>query len=372
MSSEGARGTHFWGEEEAVFLLQQLKELNILKCLDGRKTRNGEVFKKVAKKMENAGFIRTPEQIRVKWKRMKRIYFITKKDSKRSGHNSVSCPHYELLEDLLGGRTLSQTLAHGLDVGFGASVSASVPEDQGEPTDDPEKHPDEGAAVKMEGTAETEERETASAPVSKTSTRTGTFAMFGERQRHRGRRSDVERFTSSMERLQAVLVDQLRQSQEMQERLVNSILQSNESMVSALLEGIQSLRPRPPDHRGGKDIQQLNGHQEERAPQPQGGTPTLKQEEPQPPDVKEEVEELWLTQEGERFLGPEEADLTKMPVKTEDHKDKPPESLRLHHSPHDWNREAEPPSNISQLVKTEADGGDCGGSHIDLLAPLSD
>ncbi|XP_054629016.1 uncharacterized protein LOC129179603 isoform X2 [Dunckerocampus dactyliophorus] len=317
MSSEGARGTHFWGEEEAVFLLQQLKELNILKCLDGRKTRNGEVFKKVAKKMENAGFIRTPEQIRVKWKRMKRIYFITKKDSKRSGHNSVSCPHYELLEDLLGGRTLSQTLAHGLDVGFGASVS-------------------------------------------------------GERQRHRGRRSDVERFTSSMERLQAVLVDQLRQSQEMQERLVNSILQSNESMVSALLEGIQSLRPRPPDHRGGKDIQQLNGHQEERAPQPQGGTPTLKQEEPQPPDVKEEVEELWLTQEGERFLGPEEADLTKMPVKTEDHKDKPPESLRLHHSPHDWNREAEPPSNISQLVKTEADGGDCGGSHIDLLAPLSD
>nr|XP_057926645.1 zinc finger protein 316-like isoform X2 [Doryrhamphus excisus] len=297
MSSEGPRGTYFWSEEEAVFLLRQLKEPNIFKWLDGSKTRNGEVFKKVAKKMEEAGFIRTSAQIIVKWKSMKRNYFVTKRKMQINGHNSVPCPYFDLLDDLLGGRALSQTC--GLDVGLGASVSESVPKDQREPTDDPEKHPDEEDAVEMEETAETEERETDSPPVLKTKTRPG------ERQRPRGRRSDVERFTSSMERIQTVLVHQLRQSQEMQERLVNTILQSNESMVSALLEGIQSLRPRPPDQRGEKDVHQLNGHQSQGEPRP----PT--------PNVNVEVED------GE----PDEADRTKMAVKTEDHEDKPPESF---------------------------------------------
>nr|XP_057937886.1 cilia- and flagella-associated protein 251-like isoform X4 [Doryrhamphus excisus] len=125
-----------------------------------------------------------------------------------------------------------------------------------------------------------------------------------------------------------------------------------------------------------EDVQQLIGHQEECPPQPQRGGSTWAQEElqppyiheeeeeeepepthikeedeePQPPHikeeeeeppptcVKEEEEELWITQEGEHLLGPEEADLTRLPltgvsVKTEDHEDKPPESSQLHHSP---------------------------------------
>ncbi|XP_061843561.2 uncharacterized protein [Nerophis lumbriciformis] len=58
----------------------------------------------------------------------------------------------------------------------------------------------------------------------------------------------------------------------------------------------------------------------------------------QPPHIKEEEEEVWITQEEECLLGQEEADLTKFPltvvsVKTEDHEDKPPESSQLHHSP---------------------------------------
>ncbi|XP_054628139.1 oocyte zinc finger protein XlCOF22-like [Dunckerocampus dactyliophorus] len=78
------------------------------------------------------------------------------------------------------------------------------------------------------------------------------------------------------------------------------------------------------------DVQQLICCQEECPTQLQRGSSTLKPEDPQPPHVKEEEEELWITQEG--LLGPEEADLTKLPltvvsVKTEDHEDKPPESL---------------------------------------------
>nr|XP_057925987.1 zinc finger protein 691-like [Doryrhamphus excisus] len=68
-----------------------------------------------------------------------------------------------------------------------------------------------------------------------------------------------------------------------------------------------------------EDQQQIICRQE-RPPQPQG--------DPRPLHVKEEEEELWITQEGERPLWSEEADLTTLPltvvsVKIEDHQDKP-------------------------------------------------
>ncbi|XP_061925484.1 zinc finger protein 771-like [Entelurus aequoreus] len=64
----------------------------------------------------------------------------------------------------------------------------------------------------------------------------------------------------------------------------------------------------------------------------------------QPPHIKEEEEEVWITQEGECLLGQEEDDVTKFPLtvvsmKTEEHEDKPLESSQLHHSP-----------NIQQLI----------------------
>ncbi|XP_054631017.1 oocyte zinc finger protein XlCOF22-like [Dunckerocampus dactyliophorus] len=127
------------------------------------------------------------------------------------------------------------------------------------------------------------------------------------------------------------------------------------------------------------DVQQLIGQQEEHPTRPQGWSSTLKQEDPQPPQVKKEEEELWITQDAESLLEPEEADLTKLPltgvsVKTEDHEDKPPECSQLHHSPSEENRGAETPSSrSSQHMTTEADGDHCGGSQADnLLAPLSD
>ncbi|XP_054628935.1 uncharacterized protein LOC129179563 isoform X2 [Dunckerocampus dactyliophorus] len=125
-----------------------------------------------------------------------------------------------------------------------------------------------------------------------------------------------------------------------------------------------------------EDDQQPIGHEEECPPRTQGGCYTLKQEDPQPPHVKEEEEEVWTTREGEFLLGPEEPDITTFPVnvvfvKTEDHEDKPPESSQLHHSPSEQNKGAEPPSSSSpQHMTTEADGDHCGGSQADnLLAP---
>ena len=55
--------------------------------------------------MEEAGFTRTPEQVRVRWKNLRKAYHAT-------------CPFYKLLDKLLGRRPLAQAGQNGMDVGF--------------------------------------------------------------------------------------------------------------------------------------------------------------------------------------------------------------------------------------------------------------
>ncbi|XP_042370917.1 zinc finger protein 135-like [Plectropomus leopardus] len=79
---------------------------------------------------------------------------------------------------------------------------------------------------------------------------------------------------------------------------------------------------------------------------------SVDQEDPEPPHIKEEQEELWSSQEGEQLQGLEEADITKfpftpVPVKSEDDEEKP-QSSQLH-------------QRLTEQMETEADGEDCGG-----------
>ncbi|XP_039977898.1 gastrula zinc finger protein XlCGF8.2DB-like [Xiphias gladius] len=81
-----------------------------------------------------------------------------------------------------------------------------------------------------------------------------------------------------------------------------------------------------------------------------------KQEELQPPRIKEEQEEV----------GGLEPDITKFPfnpgsMKSEDDEEKP-QTSQLHQSQTEENKEAEPPASSStEQMETEADGEDCGG-----------
>ncbi|XP_061746253.1 zinc finger protein 436-like [Nerophis ophidion] len=127
------------------------------------------------------------------------------------------------------------------------------------------------------------------------------------------------------------------------------------------------------------NVKQLLGRQENPSPQSLEGSSTLKQDDSQPPHIKEEEEECWITREGECLLGREQDDLTKFPLTvvsatTEDHEDHQTKSSQHQHSPSEEKRAVERPSSSStQHMTTEADGDHCGGSQADkLLAPLSD
>ncbi|KAM9854857.1 uncharacterized protein ACBR49_003400 [Aulostomus maculatus] len=114
------------------------------------------------------------------------------------------------------------------------------------------------------------------------------------------------------------------------------------------------------------DVQQLLGIKEEVPPEQQAWSSRQDQEDPDPPHIKEEPEELWTGQEADisKLL------FTPVPVKSEDDEEKP-QSSQLHQSPAEESREVEPPTSSStQHLKTEADGDHCGGpepaSNLDL------
>ncbi|XP_059204537.1 zinc finger protein 32-like [Centropristis striata] len=97
------------------------------------------------------------------------------------------------------------------------------------------------------------------------------------------------------------------------------------------------------------DSQQLLVDNEEMTSEQQDWSSSLDQEDPEPPQIKEEQEELWISQEGEQLAGLEEADLTNEQITLVTVKsDSEEESSQLLQK------------QIEQM-KTEADEEDCGG-----------
>ncbi|XP_022602893.1 zinc finger protein 32-like [Seriola dumerili] len=118
-----------------------------------------------------------------------------------------------------------------------------------------------------------------------------------------------------------------------------------------------------------RDVHQLLVSREELPPKQQEWSSSLDQEDPEPPHIKEEQEELWTSQEASNII---EFPSSPVPVKSEN--DEELQSSQLHQN------QSEPPaSSSSGQIDTEANGEDCGGPGPDrnldahsFLQPLSD
>ncbi|XP_060915223.1 zinc finger protein 135-like isoform X6 [Labrus mixtus] len=113
------------------------------------------------------------------------------------------------------------------------------------------------------------------------------------------------------------------------------------------------------------EVQQLRVRNEEEVPsEQQARRSRLDQEDPpEPPQIKEEQEELWSSQEREQLQGPEEADTSvvpffRVPMKTEEDDGEKPQCSQLNENQTEKSRDIE-------YLKTGADGEDCGGSEPD-------
>ncbi|XP_074470435.1 uncharacterized protein LOC141754901 [Sebastes fasciatus] len=110
------------------------------------------------------------------------------------------------------------------------------------------------------------------------------------------------------------------------------------------------LHPEVRIHRA--DVQQLLVVKKDVPTKQQEWSSSLDQEDPEPPQIKEEQEELWTSQEGEQLQWLEEADIkfpfTPVHVKSEEDDEEKPQSSQHHQIQ-------------TEQMETEADGEDCGG-----------
>ncbi|XP_033984263.1 uncharacterized protein LOC117480954, partial [Trematomus bernacchii] len=134
---------------------------------------------------------------------------------------------------------------------------------------------------------------------------------------------------------------------ELEEEL--SLSKEENERLHKLLDAV--LQPQLRIHRA--DVQLLVVVKEDVLPDQQDWSTSLDQEDPEPPPhIKQEQEELRISQEREQLQELEEADITKStftpdPVKSEDDEEKPQSS--------------QPHQRQTEHMETEADGDDCRG-----------
>lgn len=78
-----------WEVEETVLLLEILKELDIKNCLDGRKVRNTKLFRIAHRRLTAAGYHRSVDQLKFRWKSLKSAYYKFKRDPDSASQHKI-------------------------------------------------------------------------------------------------------------------------------------------------------------------------------------------------------------------------------------------------------------------------------------------
>ncbi|KAM4570048.1 uncharacterized protein PAE49_009294 [Odontesthes bonariensis] len=248
--------THFWSEEQTRFMLTQLKELNIFKFMDGRKTKNRDIFKKVAQKLEEVGFPRTPKQVLIRWKNLKKAYTVAKRDNETSGYERILCPFYDLLDEILGSRPRSPAGHHGR-----YSDIATETEMKTEDLEETIEAPESSTPIRSPPAS--------APPPAFTSNKPGKRAK--QSRSTKGRQGGVDVLVEEIRDMKERWEKQMERSEAREDRLIATILQSNAKMVATLMEGMRNFQTRssapnhsqatpsnPPEHSQGPSTSQYS------------------------------------------------------------------------------------------------------------------
>jgi len=63
--------------------------------MDGKKHKHVDILRMLVSEMEQKGYFKTPEQLKLKLKNLKLAYFKCKRENNISGAAKTSCPFYK-------------------------------------------------------------------------------------------------------------------------------------------------------------------------------------------------------------------------------------------------------------------------------------
>lgn len=192
--------------------------------------------------MVEAGFPRTPEQIRIRWKNVKKAFFQAKRDSGASGRGRTTCPLYDVLDDLLGSRPLPLGEHNGVDSGVRLPTTMDT-------TMDPEET--------LLGGSPLSSSPRSTPPPSSTPLRsTITDDLPRTRTQQSRRMRDFDVLVNQMQIMTREWKEDMARSEAREERLIASILRTD-SMVEKLMQRMDNIQPQPntfsPQHQAPQD-----------------------------------------------------------------------------------------------------------------------
>lgn len=104
-----------WGDQETRTFLELCIEKQILAIIDGKRHKHIEIFRMLVPEMEQRGYCKTAEQMKLKLKNLKLTYLKCKRNNNVSGAAATTCPFYNELELLYGCRPATEAEYSGID-----------------------------------------------------------------------------------------------------------------------------------------------------------------------------------------------------------------------------------------------------------------
>ena len=93
-----------WSDSEIKTLIGIWSEVDVQAAIDDPLTKNVKVYGRISRRMEMAGYHRTPAMVNNKIKQLKQKYKAVVDSNRRSGRARITCAFFEDLDQVLSKR----------------------------------------------------------------------------------------------------------------------------------------------------------------------------------------------------------------------------------------------------------------------------